>query len=152
MRINFLLHVKYFLHLNFFEENYINWFMSLSDKRKLYIIENEWTPRDRNDVRRFLKKIKKFEDALSNNRLKVYQEICFFVFGVRPISITDCRAMFQNVFVNIYDYLNRDQFDKSEIIFETKRDLFLRCEKVGFFPRKQAKLKNFKLLLKQLFQ
>jgi hypothetical protein len=99
----------------------------------------------------FLSRVQLLEQSLNSNKLSAFQDIAEYLVGVRPVSINDCRIVTTGYYINIFDYVDRTNHRKREIVFRSLNLLRDRCKEVGFYPIKRAKSKNFQLLLQVLF-
>jgi hypothetical protein len=114
------------------------------------IMNNNWSNEIKEQYMRYQLSINNFERDMNLNKLEMYQEISFFIVGKKSDTIAGCIKLIDGYYMNIYDFINRDKFLLSEIVFTNLDALRARCDKVGYYPKKQAKGEFFRLLMQHL--
>jgi hypothetical protein len=130
--------------------HYIKYLTTLTKSELLNEIEG-WHIDDWQGLKAFILSINDLQSSIISNKLKVYQEICLFMINDKPSTIIQCQIRLSGHYMNIYDYLNKENVDRDEVVFTDFKSFRKRCKKIGYFPKEKAKSENFKVLLQRLF-
>jgi len=81
------------------------------------------------------------------SELTILKEMCQNLCDEVPSTKSQCRKLLKGVYINIYDYVDREYWRKVATI----RQLRYRCKERGYFNRERAKSEGLRHLLKILF-
>jgi len=139
-------HIDYYVSYHY-HYTYSSWFLSHNNEKRERVICNNWSSLEFNKLLTFLQNVDNLEFSFEDDPVTAYTKICLFYNNIVPKSINDAQNIMSKTFVSIYDYIQG-----IKRIFSNRQQLINHCNEYGYYPKKQAKSQNLKILLQHLLQ